>query len=259
VLFISVSNKNNNIDQVSEISKNKIKWIRSLQLKKNRETEGLFLVEGEKMVHEAMVYCKDKIQFIAHTASFESENLVNFEHQLVSEKELEMISSLKTPNKALAVVQITKSRPSIENQLVLALDDIQDPGNMGTILRIADWYGIQSIICSKNTVDCYNPKVVQASMGAIFRIQISYVDLTKWLKSCKSTIYGALLEGENLYQKEHLTSGVLLMGNEGKGISKENCELINQAISIPRYGQAESLNVSVATGIIVSEFVRRQQ
>lgn len=253
-----MSNKNNNIGQVSGISKNKIKWIRSLQLKKNRETEGLFLVEGEKMVQEAIIYCKNQIQYIAYTDSFVSEHLADFDHQLVSEKELEMISSLKTPNKALAVVQIIKSRPSIENQLVLALDDIQDPGNMGTILRIADWYGIQTIICSKNTVDCYNPKVVQASMGAIFRIQLSYVDLTKWLKACKSTIYGALLEGENIYTKETLSNGVLLMGNEGKGISKENMEYINEAISIPRFGKAESLNVSVATGIIVSEFVRRQ-
>lgn len=250
-------NKNNNIGQVSGISKNKIKWIRSLQLKKNREAEGLFLVEGEKMVLEAMIYCKSQIQYIACTDSFVSEHLADFEHQLVSEKELEMISSLKTPNKALAVVQITKSRPSIENQLVLALDDIQDPGNMGTILRIADWFGIHTIICSKNTVDCYNPKVVQASMGAIFRIQISYVDLSKWLKSCNSTIYGALLEGENIYRKAELSNGVLLMGNEGKGISQENIKYINEAISIPRFGKAESLNVSVATGIIVSEFIRR--
>jgi len=207
---------------VSGISKNKIKWIRSLQLKKNRETEGLFLVEGEKMVQEAMITCKNQIQYIAYMDSFVSEHLADFEHQLVSEKELEMISSLKTPNKALAVVQIIKSRPSIENQLVLALDDIQDPGNMGTILRIADWYGIQAIFCSKNTVDCYNTKVVQASMGAIFRIKIVYVDLTKWLKSCNSTIYGALLEGENIYTKETLSNGVCVMGNEGKENTKEN-------------------------------------
>lgn len=254
-----MSNKNNNIGQVSGISKNKIKWIRSLQLKKNREIEGLFLVEGEKMVHEAIEYCRNQIQYIAHTETFVSEQLSEFDHQLVSEKELEMISTLKTPNKALAVLKITKSRPSIDNQLVLALDDIQDPGNMGTIMRIADWYGIQTIICSKNTVDCYNPKVVQASMGAIFRVQLSYVDLGKWLKSCKSTIYGALLEGENIYKKSDLPNGVLLLGNEGKGISKENIQYINEAISIPRYGNAESLNVGVATGILVSEFIRRQK
>lgn len=252
-----MNNKNNNIGQVSGISKNKIKWIRSLQLKKNRENEGFYVVEGEKMVYEAIEYCASEISFIAHTSSFQNEDLTHFDHQLVSEKELEQISSLKTPNKALAVIKITKARPSIDNQLVLALDDVQDPGNMGTIMRIADWYGIKSIVCSKNTVDCYNSKVVQASMGAIFRVKISYVELNKWLKTCNSTIYGALLDGENIYSKETLAPGVLLLGNEGKGISVENCALINEPISIPRFGKAESLNVGVAAGILVSEFARR--
>lgn len=241
---------------MSELSKNKIKWIKSLQLKKHRDLENLYIVEGEKMVLEALSYAKDSIELLLYTASFDFDN-EEIPSQLISEKELSMISTLKTPNKALAVLKKSRINSSYNDTLTIALDDIQDPGNMGTIMRIADWYGIKNIVCSIGTVDCFNPKVIQASMGAIYRINIQYVDLNKWLSRYKSEVYGALLEGENIYSKEKIVHGVLLLGNEGRGISSENRQYITQAISIPKFGLAESLNVAVASGILVSEFKRR--
>lgn len=243
---------------MSELSKNKIKWLRSLHSKKSRDNENSYILEGEKMVQEAIHFKLEDILFIAHTSDF---NLPSLPHSIeiisVNEKELGQISTLKTPNKAFAVLKQHKS--SIEAQqheLIIALDDIQDPGNFGTILRIADWFGIHSIICSKGTVDCYNPKVVQASMGAILRIEVKYVDLFEHLKSYSGKIYGAVLGGQNVYKTSLHNDGVLLMGNEGKGISPEIQNLITDPISIPGFGHAESLNVSIATGILVSEFCR---
>lgn len=242
---------------MSGLSKNKIKWIRSLQQKKHRDELGLFVVEGEKMVLEAIEYAVDQIEFVAHTEDFYFRES-RFESFCISSNELEQISTLKTPNKVLAVLRKRKTDFISENkELIIALDGIQDPGNMGTILRIADWYGVNHLVCSKNTVECYNSKVVQSSMGAIFRVQTHYIDLKEWLLKVKVPIYGALLEGENVYHKEDLPSGILLMGNEGKGISEELLPLISDPISIPRFGKAESLNVSVATGILISEFMRK--
>jgi TrmH family RNA methyltransferase len=241
---------------VSELSKNKIKWIRSLQLKKHRDELGLYIVEGEKMVNEALKFSLDSIETIIHTLEFDISDFKGESYQ-ISHKELEQISTLKTPNKAFAILRQKREFPSINSdKLIIALDGIQDPGNLGTILRIADWYGISDIVCSKNTVDWYNPKVVQASMGAIFRVQIHYIDLFDWLNTCSLKIYGALLEGKNIYTDKHLENGVLLMGNEGNGISSDLLPLITHPISIPRFGEAESLNVSVATAILVSEFKR---
>lgn len=241
---------------MSELSKNKIKWIRSLHQKKQRDELGLFLVEGEKMVSEAIEFAQNSINLILHTKEFHFE-IKNIETLLISEKELEQISGLKTPNKVIAVLrQIDQKREIDKNKLILALDGIQDPGNMGTILRIADWFGIIDIVCSPNTVDVYNPKVIQSSMGSIFRVQVQYTDLKHWLANCSLPIYGALLEGENVYKKELSSSGVLIMGNEGSGISASLLPVITNPISIPSFGQAESLNVSVATGILLSEFFR---
>ncbi len=241
---------------MSELSKNKIKWIRSLHLKKHRDELGLYIVEGEKMVNEALKFSLDSIETIIHTLEFDISDFKGESYQ-ISHKELEQISTLKTPNKAFAILRQKREFPSINSdKLIIALDGIQDPGNLGTILRIADWYGISDIVCSKNTVDWYNPKVVQASMGAIFRVQIHYIDLFDWLNTCSLKIYGALLEGKNIYTDKHLENGVLLMGNEGNGISSDLLPLITHPISIPRFGEAESLNVSVATAILVSEFKR---
>jgi TrmH family RNA methyltransferase len=244
---------------VSGLSKNKIKWIRSLHQKKYRDELGLFLVEGEKMVLEAIEFFPQFIDFIGHTSDFNFQvNDNSIERIEISNTELEQISTLKTPNKALAILKKPVFKlPETTETLILGLDSIQDPGNLGTIMRIADWYGIKDIVCSSATVDCFNPKVVQASMGAIFRIQVHYTDLKSWLKKQNKSVYGALLEGENIYTITDLPIGVLLMGNEGKGISPSLMECITHPISIPRFGQAESLNVSVATGILVSEFARK--
>lgn len=239
-----------------KLSKNKIKWIRSLQQKKFREELGLFIVEGEKMVTEALETCLDDIQFLCHTKdSSIALNNPSFETTLATDEELKAISSLKNPNKSLAVLKIP-AKKEITTEFRIALDGIQDPGNMGTILRLADWFDVKEIICSKDTVDIYNPKVVQASMGAIFRINVVYCDLADYLSKTCQPIYGALLEGENIYQKKIEPKGILILGNEGNGISKPIISLVNEPITIPRFGKAESLNVSVATGILLSEFFR---
>ncbi len=238
------------------LSKNKIKWIRSLQVKKVRDELNLFVVEGEKMVQEALDNQSENIEFICYTDQFKM-NVISkrFESILISEKELKSISTLKTPNKAIAVLRRPKLKGT-KKSFKIALDDVQDPGNMGTILRLADWFGVEELICSYNTVDCYNSKVIQASMGAIFRIQVTYTDLHDYLSASNLPIFGALLNGENVYSKKLKPEGILLMGNEGKGISEKLIPLINNPISIPRFGDAESLNVSIATGILLSEFFR---
>jgi RNA methyltransferase, TrmH family len=255
--YVTELNKDNNKEKVSEISKNKIKWIRSLQQKKTRDEEGLFVLEGEKMVDELIRTFPQLIHTIVHTSDFTvSAPLSSYESYEVSQTVLEQVSGFKTPNKALAVLK--KSIHSLPNKdkLILALDDVQDPGNMGTIMRIADWFGIEDIVCSNETVEHYNPKVVQSSMGAILRIRVHYTDLIEFLNDYPDPVYGALLEGDNIYTTKLSDKGIILLGNEGKGISKSLQEKITHKISIPRFGQAESLNVSVAAGIIVSEFKR---
>lgn len=242
---------------MSELSKNKIKWLRSLHSKKSRDSENAYILEGEKMVLEAIQFKPEDLIFIAYTKGFIFPTLSNsIETIEVSEKELTQISTLKTPNKAFAVLKKSTNESEIKNGLIIALDNVQDPGNLGTILRIADWFGIDSIICSSDTVDCYNPKVVQASMGAILRIDVQYVDLFQTLSKYNGKIYGAVLGGKNMYTSELQFEGILLMGNEGKGISPEIQQLITEPISIPGFGHAESLNVSIATGILVAEFCR---
>ena len=241
---------------MQSLSKNKIKWIRSLQLKKNRDELGLFIVEGEKMVQEAIENFSQQIDFLVVTkfSSIKTDD-VSFEMAIATDEELKSISTLKNPNKSLVVLKLPAKR-RIETSFRIALDGIQDPGNMGTILRLADWFNVKEIICSKETVDIYNPKVVQSSMGAIFRINVIYCDLEDYLKKSKETIFGALLEGQNIYKKSVEPKGILVVGNEGNGISEKIIPLITEPITIPRFGQAESLNVSVATGILLSEFFR---
>ncbi len=241
---------------MESLSKNKIKWIRSLQQKKNREEFGLFVVEGEKMVNEALESNTHEIVFLCITkASSVCPKNPNYEVVLASEEDLKSISTLKNPNKSLVVLRIPPQK-EVNSDFKIALDGIQDPGNMGTILRLADWFDVKEIICSKDTVDIYNPKVVQSSMGAIFRINVVYCDLPSYLSKTNEPIFGALLEGENIYKKSVSPSGILVLGNEGNGISKEVISVVNQPITIPRFGKAESLNVSVAAGILLSEFFR---
>ncbi|MBQ1221259.1 MAG: RNA methyltransferase, partial [Alistipes sp.] len=186
--------------------------------------------------------------------------------EVVSRKDMERLSLLKTPSKALALVEqphYPLPRPSAE-RLMLALDEVQNPGNLGTIIRLADWLGIEEIICSKNSADCFNPKVVQATMGAILRVRIHYVDLPDFLRQAAEAgtpLYGTFLEGDNLYDAPITKGGIVVMGNEGRGVSKEVADLISHRLFIPPYPAdsrtSESLNVAMATGIICAEFRRR--
>ena len=252
------------------LSKNKIKFIQSLNRKKIRDNEQLFLVEGNKMVLEA-IHSALIVDSIYATKNFINGQLpANTGQTEVVEciqDELEKASLLKNPQQALAVVQIPRWQFKIEeikNELSLALDFIQDPGNLGTIIRIADWFGIKQILCSENTVDCFNPKVVQASMGAVFRIQVHYLNLEETLVAAKSngiSVYGTFLEGKNIYQSQLESKGILVMGNEGNGISPPVEKAIQYKIHIPSFVEngsgSESLNVATATAICCSEFKRR--
>lgn len=239
------------------LSKAKIKWVKSLHHKKTRDAEKCFVVEGEKMVHEGLEYFSDHLLHIfALNTAFE-EIPREFHHltMMVNEKELHQLSELKTPNKFVAVFR--KPKPvQYDGKFALVLDGIQDPGNMGTILRLADWYGVNTVICSTDTVDMYNSKVVQASMGAIFRIDVMYTNLLSFLENTDQPKYGALLNGEDYKKVKYAKNGLLIMGNEGAGIRPEIQALVGQAVTIPKYGQAESLNVGVATAILLAEIIQ---
>ncbi len=248
--------KDNNKEKVENLSKNKIKWIRSFHLKKNRDEANVFIVEGEKMIQELIENFPNSIDFLCVTKESDHFSKNNsLVHAVATAEELKKISSMKNPNKSLAIVKKLDLKPS-KSSFKLVLDNIQDPGNMGTILRLADWFNVKEIICSKETVDIYNPKVVQASMGAIFRITVTYCDLENYLTNFSGPIFGALLEGQNIYKQKLLPEGLLILGNEGNGISEKIKPFITDPITIPRFGKAESLNVSIATGILLSDFFR---
>ena len=236
------------------LSKNEVKSIQSLCHKKQRQQEGLFVAEGVKLVEE-IIQSDYRVKKIFSTDKWYSENThLNAIISIVSEDELTRISSLQTPNQVLAIVYqpIITTISLLGNQLTLVLDGIQDPGNMGTIIRNADWFGISQIICSHNTVELYNPKVIQGTMGSFLRVKVSYVDLVPLLKNTNIPVYGALLDGESIYAVQKPKEGIILIGNEGQGISKELLPFISNPITIPKIGGAESLNAAVATGIILS-------
>lgn len=239
---------------MEKVTKSQIKLVKSLQLKKNRDELGLFVAEGAKCVEELR-------------KSFELVHLYR-EGENASRTEIEQMSGLKTPQ---GVVGVFRKRPMDEagwmmDDLVIALDGIQDPGNLGTIIRTCDWFGVHDIVCSKDTADCYNPKVVQATMGALCRVRIHYVDLPEWLTKQECPIIGTLLEGENMYKVlstfDSKRSTIIVMGNEGNGISQEVRKLITHPVRIPSYPNEkasdviESLNVSIATAIVLAEFRR---
>ena len=260
------------------LSKNKIKFIQSLARKKNREAEKLFLVEGDKMVVEVLESSLSvrllaaTEEFLAVTDRVTSSQPVSSgraaEVVEASAEEIRKASLLQSPQHALAVVEMPQTefeQSILANQLSLALDFIQDPGNLGTIIRLADWFGIEHLLCSENTVDCFNPKVIQASMGAIFRVKVHYLNLPEVLGKAqaeKLPVYGAFLEGENIYDRNLSQAGILVMGNEGNGISPEVEQTVTEKIHIPSFASggngSESLNVSMATGICLSEFRRRK-
>lgn len=238
------------------ISKNRIRFIHALSKKKQRVENNRFIIEGEKMVNEAMQWIPSQIETIYATSDFEiSTKQPAIILEEISTKELKEISTLTTPNKALAVCRIPDTKP-IDSSLIICLDGIQDPGNMGTILRLADWFGIKDVVCSKNTVDCYNPKVLQATMGAIFRVNVHYEDLNEFLSITELPVYGALLNGENIFENNYERKGIIVLGNEGNGISEEIKKFVQKAITIPRFGEAESLNVATAGAIILGAFYR---
>ncbi|MBI4945255.1 MAG: RNA methyltransferase [Bacteroidetes bacterium] len=244
------------------ISKAEIKQVKLLHQKKYREEKQLFVAEGPKVVKE-LLQSKYNAKEIFATDEFQV-SIPNIQVRKVNEKELKTISTLTTPNQVLAVFEIPSplvlQPSSLSAQLLLALDDIRDPGNLGTIIRIADWFGIKNLLCSESCVDLFNPKVVQASMGSIARVNVYYENLESTLLKTKSflPVYGATMDGENIYSQGLSSCGIILIGNESKGVSKNLLTLVSQKISIPKFSHgADSLNAAVATAVICSEFRRR--
>ena len=235
------------------LSKIELKYIQSLCQKKQRQKEGLFIVEGPKMVEE-LFSGEFRIRKLYALPNWMQNREITFEAETITETELERISGLQTPNQVLAIVEQKhlKVDPVYTNQLTLVLDDIQDPGNLGTIIRIADWFGVKQIVASEDTVEMYNPKVIQSTMGSFNRVSFWYKKLTDILQSATVPVYGAVFNGKNVLRETPFTEGLLLIGNEGKGISKELLPFISNPITIPKMGGAESLNAAVATGIILS-------
>lgn len=239
------------------VSKNQIKLITSLQQKKYRKQEQLFFAEGVKVVQELL------------NSNFELQDLFTTKQDFltvsknkvhaISEAELKKISALTTPNTCLAVFKIPKAKEMIEKGLIVALDDVRDPGNLGTIIRLCDWFGIETLFCTDESVDIYNPKVVQATMGSISRVNVVYGNLESFLSQTKLPVFGTFMDGKNIYQEKLPKEGVIIMGNEANGISSSVEKLVSERIAIPRFGNlqvTESLNVATATAIILSEFKR---
>jgi TrmH family RNA methyltransferase len=245
------------------LTKNEIKFIKSLHLKKNRSLEQLFIVEGEKLVKELFNQNKFKIKQVLITDDFDVNQIpANINYTFISNKDLERISALKSPNKVFAIVhQASHNQINFEeDNLILVLDDVNDPGNLGTIIRTADWFGVTQIIASKNTVELFNPKVIQSSMGAIYRVNYFVDELTEIIEKFKANNYsilGAIINGDNVYQSKLNKKSILVMGSESHGLSKQILSQITQNVTIPKYGQTESLNVAMATGILLSEYKRQ--
>jgi TrmH family RNA methyltransferase len=240
------------------LSKNEVKYIQSLCHKKSRDEEGVFIAEGPKMIQELISNKFEIIDGFATKDWLEKNNDQVISFREVSSSELERISTLTTPNNVLVVAKKRTQipEPIIQNTLTIVLDGIQDPGNLGTIVRIADWFGITQIVASETSADVYNPKVVQATMGSICRVNIWYKPLNSWLKDITIPVYGALLEGRSIYETDKVKEGILIIGNESRGISEELISMISQPITIPKRGGADSLNAAVATGIILSHIAR---
>lgn len=249
------------------ISKATIKKIHALDMRKFRRNERLFVAEGPKLVDELCATMKPA--YIAALPEWISENakiISGTEYDIVTPDELQRASLQKNPQQVIALFPIPEHRfctEQLKNELVLMLDGVQDPGNLGTIARIADWFGIRNILCSAETADIYNPKAVQATMGALARVKFHYTDLIQLLSQYDGPVYGTFLDGENIYGQELSENGIIVMGNEGKGISQGVGEMINRRLYIPNYPigtqTTESLNVAIATSIVCAEFRRRCQ
>lgn len=249
------------------ISKATIKKIHALDMRKFRRNERLFVAEGPKLVDELCATMKPVyIAALPEWISEKAKIVSGTEYDIVTPDELQRASLQKNPQQVIALFPIPEHRfctEQLKNELVLMLDGVQDPGNLGTIARIADWFGIRNIICSTETADIYNPKAVQATMGALARVKFHYTDLLQLLSQYDGPLYGTFLDGENIYGQELSENGIIVMGNEGKGISQGVGEMINRRLYIPNYPigtqTTESLNVAIATSIVCAEFRRRCQ
>ena len=238
------------------VVKSRIKFVKNLQQKKYRIQYKRFVAEGIKTVQELLVSDFKADEIYSTSKEFIDKN----EHPItvISEADLKKMSGLRTPNTVLGVFYMPEAKKVDFSDWVVVLDDIRDPGNLGTIIRLCDWFGIQHLICSANTVDCYNPKVLQATMGSIARVNIVYENIEQSLKDSTVPVYGTFMEGECIYDKELSEVGILIMGNEANGISQEIAKLVDKKISIPQYGKetTESLNVATATAILLNEIRR---
>jgi TrmH family RNA methyltransferase len=239
------------------VSKNQIKLITSLQQKKYRAANKLFFAEGIKVIQELL----DSNFELEHLYSTQNdfEAVLTSKKSLIQETDLKKISALATSNTCLAVFKIPLEKKINESGLIVALDSIRDPGNLGTILRLCDWFGVNEIVCSRETVDVYNPKVVQATMGSIARVNVSYIDLNSFISATNLPVFGTFMDGTNIYKTTLPHEGIVVMGNEANGISEELEKLVKNKLSIPRFGaiqKTESLNVATATAIVLSEFRR---
>lgn len=252
--------------QLPMLSKTKIKWIKSLERKKNRDDEGLFIAEGTKIVSELLPLLKCRLLVSLQEEYKESFRNFTDEIEIVSHEEYKKATLQKSPQGILGVFEKPEYNidlKEISNSLTLALDDVQDPGNLGTIIRLADWFGIKDAFCSPHCADVYNPKTIQATMGAVARVRIHYVDLVDFLKKTdkKVPVYGTFMDGKNIYREKLSSNGVVIMGNEGNGISKDLLPFINSKLTIPGFpmdaSTSESLNVGIATAIVISEFRRK--
>ena len=239
------------------VSKNQIKLISSLHQKKHRQTHQLFIAEGIKGIQE-LLDAQFELEHL-YTTQTDFETVAGNLKTLVTDADLKKMSALASPNTCLAVFKMPEVKAINSSGLIVALDDIRDPGNLGTILRLCDWFGIQQLICSKETVDVYNPKVVQATMGSIARVNVTYVDLYDFITKSKLAVFGTFMDGENIYTTNLPQEGIIVMGNEANGISSDLEKIIKNRLTIPRFGtlqKTESLNVATATAIVLSEFRR---
>ena len=244
------------------LSKTLVKYIQNLSRKKFRDEEKLFIAEGPKVVQELTNIVPDKLKTLYATQKWcdENENILtkiaSDKITIITDDELKQVSSLKTANEVLAVFHQFSELNAVETKgkLSLMLDCIQDPGNMGTMIRIADWFGIENIICSEDCVDMYNPKLIQSTMGSIARVKIIYTDIKQWLEDHSGIpSYAATLKGKNIHEMSAIKEGVIIIGNESKGISADVLNNSSEKITVPKIGKAESLNAAVAAGIILSQ------
>ena len=240
------------------VSKNLIKLITSLQQKKFRQVHKLFIAEGAKVIEE-LLNSNFELQYLYQT-ELVFKNVSQDSFEIISEQDLKKITALTTPNNCLALFKIPISNVVFTNQLTLVLDDVRDPGNLGTIIRLCDWFGIKQLVCSMQTVDIYNPKVIQATMGSISRVSIVYQNLEDFLSKNTMPVYGTFMDGKNVYGESLIEKSILILGNEANGISSSITKYVTNSIAIPRFGNlqvTESLNVATATAIFLSEFKRK--